>query len=202
MLSKYWHTQHRNDMLIIGFLIASKFKPGNSSLRQRLLKWMTQVQGSSDQHVNAGPGELSTYIYIYYFIWRKHENMSPCIGSRVNTNYEWITRVPTDKVWKISMIFQWYFKTKVPNFHDNYERFKTEKHRTTYYTWSSHTSYDHWPLLILTSQIYPIGHREYETHGVASQISLIPKLTHYKTDTQKYHVQTLKLSFHISNGGL
>ena len=43
-------------------------------------------------------------------------------------------RVPTDKVWKISMIFQWYFKTKVPNFHDNYERFKKEKHRTTYYT--------------------------------------------------------------------
>ena len=40
------------------------------------------------------------------------------------------------------MIFQWYFKTKVPNFHDNYERFKTEKHRTTYYIWSSHTSYE------------------------------------------------------------
>ena len=57
-------------------------------------------------------------------------------------------------------------------------------------------------MLILTSQIYPIGHREYETHGVASQISLIPKLTDYKTDTQKYHVQTLKLSFHISNDGL
>ena len=43
-------------------------------------------------------------------------------------------RVPTDKVWKISMIFQWYFQTKVSNFHDNYECFKTEKHMITYYT--------------------------------------------------------------------
>ena len=23
-----------------------------------------------------------------YFVWRKHENMSPCTGSRVNTSYE------------------------------------------------------------------------------------------------------------------
>ena len=26
----------------------------------------------------------------YYFLWRKHENMSPCTGSKVNTNYEHI----------------------------------------------------------------------------------------------------------------
>ena len=26
--------------------------------------------------------------YRYYFVWRKHENMSPCTGSRANTNYE------------------------------------------------------------------------------------------------------------------
>ena len=26
--------------------------------------------------------------HIYYFVWRKHENMSPCTGNRVNTNYE------------------------------------------------------------------------------------------------------------------
>ena len=25
-----------------------------------------------------------------YFVWRKHENMSPCTGSRVNANYEQI----------------------------------------------------------------------------------------------------------------
>ena len=25
---------------------------------------------------------------LYYFVWRKHENMSLCSGSRVNTNYE------------------------------------------------------------------------------------------------------------------
>ena len=42
------------------------------------------------------------------------------------------------------MIFQWYFKTKIPNFQDNYKRYKTEKHRTTYYTWSLHTSYDYY----------------------------------------------------------
>ena len=52
-------------------------------------------------------------------------------------------RVPTDKPRKISMIFQWYFKTKIPNFHDNSERYKMEKHRTMCYTWSL------WPLALL-----------------------------------------------------
>ena len=33
-------------------------------------------------------------------------------------------RVPTGKPQKFSMIFQWYFKTKIPNFHDNSERYK------------------------------------------------------------------------------
>ena len=28
--------------------------------------------------------------YKYYFLWKIHENMSPCIGSRVNAKYEWI----------------------------------------------------------------------------------------------------------------
>ena len=28
------------------------------------------------------------YIYIYNFVWRRHENMSPCTGSRMNSNYE------------------------------------------------------------------------------------------------------------------
>ena len=42
-----------------------------------------------------------------------------------------------------SMIFQWYFKTRIPNFHDNYKCYKTEKLTTTCYTWSPHTSYDH-----------------------------------------------------------
>ena len=53
-------------------------------------------------------------------------------------------RVPTGKPLTFSMIFQWYFKTKIPNFHDNSERYKTEKHRTMCYTWSPHISYDHW----------------------------------------------------------
>ena len=52
-----------------------------------------------------------------------------------------VIRVPTDK---ISMIFQWYFKTKIPNFHDNSERSNMEKQGTTCYTWSLHTSYDHY----------------------------------------------------------
>ena len=53
-------------------------------------------------------------------------------------------RIPTDKPRKISMIFQWYFKAKIPNFHENSERYKMEKHRTMCYTWSLHASYDHW----------------------------------------------------------
>ena len=51
-------------------------------------------------------------------------------------------RIPTDKPRKISMIFQCYFKPKIPNFHENYERYKTEKCKTTCYTWSLRTSYD------------------------------------------------------------
>ena len=27
-------------------------------------------------------------VYRYYFVWRRHENMSPCTGSRVISNYE------------------------------------------------------------------------------------------------------------------
>ena len=52
-------------------------------------------------------------------------------------------RVPTDKPRKISVSFQWYFKVKIPNFHDNSECYKTEKRRTKCYAWSPHTSYDH-----------------------------------------------------------
>ena len=33
-------------------------------------------------------GNLHESVYAYYFVWRKHENVSPCTGSRVNTNYE------------------------------------------------------------------------------------------------------------------
>ena len=69
-------------------------------------------------------------------------------NSNINFN-TWSTReipcfrVPTDKPRKISMIFQWCFKTKIPNFHDNSESHKTEKHRTTCHAWSPHISYDH-----------------------------------------------------------
>ena len=62
----------------------------------------------------------------------------------VGSHKHYRVRVPTNKSWKISMIFQWSFKTKIPNFHDNSERYKTEKHRTTCYTWSPHTSYGHY----------------------------------------------------------
>ena len=34
--------------------------------------------------------------YRYYFAWRRHGNISPCTGSRVNSNYVWIaSRVGT-----------------------------------------------------------------------------------------------------------
>ena len=32
-------------------------------------------------------------LWEYYFLWRRHENMSPCTGSRVITSYERITCV-------------------------------------------------------------------------------------------------------------
>ena len=57
-------------------------------------------------------------------------------------------RVPTDERRKISMIFQWYFKTKIPNFPDNSECYKTEKDRAKCYTWAPHTSYDHYRALL------------------------------------------------------
>ena len=60
-------------------------------------------------------------------------------------------RVPTDKPREISMIFQWYFKTKIPNFHDNFQRYKMEKHRTTCCTWSPHTSYDNYLIFLRKS---------------------------------------------------
>ena len=60
-------------------------------------------------------------------------------------------RVPTDEPRKISMIFQWYFKTKIPNFHDNSECYKMEKHRTTCYTWSPHTSDGHYCMFLRKS---------------------------------------------------
>ena len=104
MLSKYWHTQHRNEMLIIGFLIASKFKPGNSSLRQRLLKWMTQVQGSSDQHVNAGPGELSTYIYIILY----EGNMRTCLRALAAGLIPIMSELPGFPRTRFEK-FQWFF---------------------------------------------------------------------------------------------
>ena len=47
-------------------------------------------------------------------------------------------------IWKFLMIFQWYLKTKIPNFHDNSEHYKPEKHRTTCFAWSHCTSYDHY----------------------------------------------------------
>ena len=31
---------------------------------------------------------LSKHLYQYRFVWRKHENMCPCTGSGVNTDYE------------------------------------------------------------------------------------------------------------------
>ena len=66
--------------------------------------------------------------------------------SPVNKIHIFQCRFPTDKPRKISMIFQWYFKTKFPNFHDNSDRYKNkmEKHRTMCCTWSRHTSCDHW----------------------------------------------------------
>ena len=45
------------------------------------------------QRVDSGQELFSTGLLIpgtgcrYYFVWRKHENMSPCTGSRVNTSY-------------------------------------------------------------------------------------------------------------------
>ena len=60
-------------------------------------------------------------------------------------------RVPTNKPWKISMIFQWYFKTKFPNFHDNSECHKTEKHRITSFAWPPYTSYVNFWLLLRKS---------------------------------------------------
>ena len=42
---------------------------------------------------------------------------------------------PQTSLEKPSMIFQWYFKTKLSNFYDDSECHKTEKHRTTCYAW-------------------------------------------------------------------
>ena len=60
-------------------------------------------------------------------------------------------RVPTNKPRKISMIIQWYFKTKIPKFHDNSERHKTENHRTTCYAWPPYTPYVHYWVLLRKS---------------------------------------------------
>ena len=49
------------------------------------------------------------------------------------------------------MIFQWYFKTKFPNFHDNSECHKTEKHRITSFAWPPYTSYVNFWLLLRKS---------------------------------------------------
>ena len=46
---------------------------------------------------------------------------------------------------KISMIFQWYLKTKIPNFHDNSERYKMEK--TQDHMFRMVSSHILWPLL-------------------------------------------------------
>ena len=62
-----------------------------------------------------------------------------------------VHRVPTDKPRKISMIFHWYFKTKIPNFHDNFKRYKMEKRRTTCYAWSPDISYDHYLVFLRKS---------------------------------------------------
>ena len=42
------------------------------------------------QRSRARPPEIPRqYIYIYYnFVWRRHEDVPPCTGSRVNTTYE------------------------------------------------------------------------------------------------------------------
>ena len=84
----------------------------------------------------------------FEILWWKYAEAGEFPAQRPVTRSFDAFRVPTDKPWKISMIFQWYFKTKITNFNDNYKRYKTEKHRTTCYTWSLHTSYDyHWVFL-------------------------------------------------------
>ena len=55
-----------------------------------------------------------------------HNEKSVVTALLVTMHWRWY-RVPTNKHRKFSMIFQWYFKTKFPNFHDNSERHKTEK---------------------------------------------------------------------------
>ena len=98
----------------------------------------------------------------HYLSQCSHKSMSPHgvtwpLCKQIYTNFNqflWYTcrliyyRVPTDKRRKISMIFQWYFKTKIPNFPDNSERYKMEKRRTKCYTWAPHTCYDHYWVLL------------------------------------------------------
>ena len=60
-------------------------------------------------------------------------------------------RVPTDERRKISMIFQWYFKTKIPNFPDNSECYKKGKTQDQMLHMGS--SYILWPLLGVIKKI-------------------------------------------------
>ena len=47
---------------------------------------------------------ISLYVYVYHFAWRRHENVSPCTGSKVNASYERIASwdgawFPTQDLW-------------------------------------------------------------------------------------------------------
>ena len=52
--------------------------------------WIVNTIGSAGKIKTSGK---LPHTGIVYFVWKKHENMSPCTGSRVNTNYERIAGV-------------------------------------------------------------------------------------------------------------
>ena len=65
------------------------------------------------------------------FVWRKHENMSPCTGSRVNTNYERITSWSGCQCWTgnpriLETFFPNYTKKKM--LENNYRKISNISH--------------------------------------------------------------------------
>ena len=89
--SCYWASQM--NLCQSGWLPNSFLRSITSSVACRLLiqvssytqLWTVNTTGSTGK-IKAS-GKLP-HTGIVYFVWKKHENMSPCNGSRVNTNYE------------------------------------------------------------------------------------------------------------------
>ena len=82
-------------------------------------------------HIFKSSFRSSALVTCHHPRWNSDWKLRGKLTQIIWTNWN---RVPTDKLRKISMIFQWYFKTKIPNFHDNSERYEMEKHSTICYT--------------------------------------------------------------------